>query len=520
MFQRHPNLPEGEDDGKPAAGLLPRLKQFVWSGPETGRTDEQGVALVEGLPEAKLSVTGMSSKTGAWLQIQDPGELAIVKGRTTQAALALLKPPPPPTQPVATATVQTLSGRVTNLQGQPVVGVKITAVPKVVLTNVEAPCGEALTDVDGRYAITGLPADMVCVALTLPPGSTDAVCSERGCTPMFTPQCCSWVSLDQWKKPYDFVVGPALVAKVRLSSPAPEASFITRGVWVNWGGLSSNSSSPFEILNGRGELEVHIPQELCRPDGTTHALKQAELVLSQGQGPIPVPAKIALDLRKAEQNFDVQLIEGGTIGGVVQDSTAKAVPAAMVLAWKVQEKDAPGNPGPQSFRAVADDQGLYTLRGLPEGSYDLEAFTKDDRNLCTAAPLRLGVKAGAKVEAPPLPTTQGAMIEGQVYDSRGKPVAARLRIAAARAPGVLNLRDTLVAREPVVQEATAAQPYRILRLPPGKYTVQADLADPFTGMVLRPAAHAEEMIEVKAGERQVLDLEAEDPPASPLPKGR
>jgi hypothetical protein len=64
----------------------------------------------------------------------------------------------------------------------------------------------------------------------------------------------------------------------------------------------------------------------------------------------------------------------GVITGVVKDEAGAVVAGARITAV---------NPGTSaSFQAVAGDTGIYTLRALPAGSYNVSAEKKASKKRC------------------------------------------------------------------------------------------------------------------------------------------
>ncbi len=166
----------------------------------------------------------------------------------------------------------------------------------------------------------------------------------------------------------------------------------------------------------------------------------------------------------AVSGIAITMKEGGTISGKVVDAKGAAVPYANVRIAPKSES-AGMEQMTQGRQAVADDKGVFEVRGLPRTKLQARATSSDASS--KAVDLDLTAKPAAKDVS--LVLDEVGTIAGTVVDDNGKPIA-EVQVTA--------LPDWFAAEQPTLAGLTSATTdgagaFTIRGLPDGSYRLSA-----------------------------------------------
>ena len=155
----------------------------------------------------------------------------------------------------------------------------------------------------------------------------------------------------------------------------------------------------------------------------------------------------------------------------------------------------------------ADRDGRFEAKELAEGDYlAVAAFLCDDaRGMITSDLEPVGLRGKGPVEKK-LVARLGGAVEGFVLDATGKKVVAQVKL--------VNPKDGQPAGQPKLQswggpQATEPEPFRIGRVPPGKYQFQVEvLTDvPGKGKRFKPAKDLPDtFVDIEPGKTKNVDV--------------
>ncbi len=177
------------------------------------------------------------------------------------------------------------------------------------------------------------------------------------------------------------------------------------------------------------------------PSGTVRAESRAARI-STGTGDVA--------------GIDVAVSDGLTIGGAVRSSDGEALSGVRVSAWS--ELEQAGNSG------LTGSDGAYTIRGLPEGEYDVSA--EPDWTAGFLGRTRTGISAGSADVDFALDRRPGShQVSGTVRDGGGNP-AGGIVIEFRTGEGALAGWDVTDADGDWEIEGVATGSYRVTATPP------------------------------------------------------
>ncbi|NUM55395.1 MAG: carboxypeptidase regulatory-like domain-containing protein [Candidatus Hydrogenedentes bacterium] len=144
------------------------------------------------------------------------------------------------------------------------------------------------------------------------------------------------------------------------------------------------------------------------------------------------PEKITLAPTQSLDGIEIEIDKGGVVSGFVRDAaTSKGVRNARI---QLYTESRGGGTIRTSKDATTEEDGLYTITGLPSGSYTIyvteaEGYVADDYNKRQI----ISVTAGQSIEDVDFTLESGTSIAGRVVDEAGEPVPqARVSVAAKR----------------------------------------------------------------------------------------
>ncbi len=185
---------------------------------------------------------------------------------------------------------------------------------------------------------------------------------------------------------------------------------------------------------------------------------------------------VALGDSVALENIDFHLQLGGSISGMVTDSSGNPVEGAYLLAAPMDEFDPDRDYDPTFGKAISDENGEYTITGLASGDYIVQLDAGFDWSWVT-----LWYRQKQKrEEADPVPVVVGrkttgidfvlpfsmpkAVLSGRVTDSSGAPITGAYISAQPVSPDVWAYGWAVTDEE---------GRYAMERLPEGSYYVSA-----------------------------------------------
>jgi uncharacterized protein YjdB/protocatechuate 3,4-dioxygenase beta subunit len=357
--------------GKPVADAY----VIVWD-PDTDAygwawTDKDGNFITTGLPAGSYEMDIYPPEGANLVRAYITG-LGVIVGRTT-------------TRNVTLRHGGTITGRVTNIFGNPVEGAYLRVWDPVSETS-----GSATTDEDGNYTITGLPAGTYEMDVYPPTGAYLVRAFIPGLRVIVGLTTTRNVTLQaggliagQVTDPYG---NPVADAEIYVWDPDTEAD---DRAWTDVDGYFMTTGMPA----GTYEMDIYPPEGV-------------NLVPAFITGIV-----VTVDITTTR---NVTLQHGGTITGQVTDTDGNPVEGASINVWDSETWDHHGS-------ATTDEDGNYTITGLPAGTYDLRATPPTGTYLVRVFITGLGVIVD-QTTTQNVTLEAGGLIEGWVTGPDGTTV--------------------------------------------------------------------------------------------------
>ncbi|HUT36558.1 MAG TPA: carboxypeptidase regulatory-like domain-containing protein [Planctomycetota bacterium] len=372
-------LPEGAKvtgtvtgpDGKPVAGATV-MASYGYASRAKGTTDAQGRYVVAGLaPPAKL---GPPQRYGPQNQVTAVAPAEALTLATSSVPLPLIPLGGSAKLDITLKPGVAITGRVTGPGGTPVASAQV-GVYRYTRGSIQG-FGSVFTDEQGRYTIGHLLETAMSVTVDPPEGLKllrKAVAEKR-----FEPGKLSTVdvALETGATLVGEVVTskgkPVVGAQVRVQATTGQYPRANRVAMSGVGGAFRAEALP------PGPYEIH-----CTPPDATLRAKPTTFTI-QGKG---------------EERTKVVLYLTGSLTGTVRDGKGNALGRG--ACWlSLQSKEA----GPQAQQAGAghlDEQGRYTIGGLPPGAYTVRVSlgrAGQEKKLMSPAPAEIVIEEGKETK--------------------------------------------------------------------------------------------------------------------------
>ncbi|HYD43313.1 MAG TPA: carboxypeptidase regulatory-like domain-containing protein [Anaeromyxobacter sp.] len=306
-----------ERDGTPVPGAEVRAE--VACSPTVTTTDAEGRFVLERLLPARTAVAAFSG---------DEGGLATVD-LTAEDREGLV---------IALAPGGAVAGEVRDDAGAPVAGVRVALEAELVAM-------AAVTDDEGRFRLSGLPADAYAVWLFPPPGfvrpGPRAIRVEQG---------------GEVRASYRLLRAARIAGVVEDEDGVPIADAVITGRRIR-----DRGPLPAD-WDARGAVETR--SDRAGAFALEHAAAGAWRLSVAADGFVPATFDA-----QAPEELAVTLLRGGALDVEVVDESGAPVPGALLSAVALQP------PGGEPFRkeAAADASGWHRFDGLPPGRYRVVA---------------------------------------------------------------------------------------------------------------------------------------------------
>jgi protocatechuate 3,4-dioxygenase beta subunit len=317
--------------------------------------------------------------------------------------------------------------------------------------------GEALTDDDGAFAITGLGNGPFTVRATIARTDEGTTATEDDGGRLWQARA-DGVRPDrdgmQESERIELELQPPLgfAGRVVDGSGRPVQRFTVHarseegGLFATFG--SDQRSAGFETEDGTFFLDGLRPGEW------------QVAAASEGFG-TPEPLKVLLPRSDDAEHVQLSLYRVATVSGTMLDPEGRPVGGAEVGRQKsVQEMRRSGLLGDDLERARTDKEGRFTIEGITPGGVSLVAEAAD---YAESEPVAIEVEPSGAADGVVLTLRVGGRLVGEVYDAEGKPESGRAILA--QRPSALGLQRWT--------RSDAEGRFAIEHMVPGSYQVLA-----------------------------------------------
>ncbi len=419
------------------------------------------------MPLSRWAVTGLepaaSSAPDGFFRVEDRAagqkvDLAVRhSGYTVERALGVLAPTEEPVV-ITLRPASAIRGRVVNADGDPVAEAQLQLIMERAGGGMSfmTSLGNTTTGDDGRFAIEDVDPGTVRINVN----ATGYLPFERAGV-----EVPAGKDLDG----LELVLRPGATVLGTVTTPDGLPAI---GAYVSV--VVEQRGSPMRMAGGAAETdgEGRYRLEGVEPGPRTLEAQHDELDRAVAD----------LEVRAGENQLDLRLGGGQEVSGRVVGSGGQPVGSASV------SLAAPGQMGGGNRGAITDAGGLFTITGVPDGTYEAMATHADYGDGRTAAPLTV---AGAPVSGITIELPVGATVVGAL---RGLSMAevARTQVWASQ-------QQTRSGRQGTVSYDGR---YRIAGLVPGDWTV--------SGRLQEGGRQAQGRVTIAAGvEEETLDLDFE-----------
>lgn len=471
-----------DQDGKPLPGLH-LLPGGAVSGPD-------GRYQAHGLPAGWLRLVPDRDQHPNWIEAgtgRNSALLRAVPGQDYELDVILRQVP---------TTV--LRGRVSGPKDEPVAGIALLPVVREALPEGMVPPEPVITDANGEYRIPNLlVSSHLRLYLDFPsncrynlPGGGNLVwvvlreqAENVRNLPLELAQSLRVTVLDHEGR-------PAAGQRLRLFEEVKPQGQVRHQV--------------INVINLPATDEKGVAETLLvRRSAKEWAARRLRLDTDSGGPVYDVPA-IPVPDRDGVVEATLRILPGARIAGqVYRDDGTPVAAATLSLATVLQPWRRDGET-PEARRGSTDEEGVYCFDDVNPGQYRLTVRppAQDPGNLVPPRSATLIVGQKDRLDSD-FQMLRGGVVSGQVYGPDDQPVPALVVLRATEASGEPLTREYGYATP---SDPAAKRPYRISRVPPGRYRL---VISQLAGAPFDPARAAglyRFVLEVRPGEEIVQDL--------------
>ncbi len=140
------------------------------------------------------------------------------------------------------------------------------------------------------------------------------------------------------------------------------------------------------------------------------------------------PVKVSAGASTPE--VTLKLAVGASVSGRVLDDEGKGFPGWTVWCWPMEAGGFRGN-----TQTTSDSEGAFTIRGLPAGKVQMQAWSSSGSGGSTQTTLDPPLAAGEKRQGVEIRIARGVEVSGTLVDADGKPVSGQWLSASAMGGG-------------------------------------------------------------------------------------